>query len=287
MNFIVTIMPLDYSILIHIHEAWNHFDIRMLEDLFENVFMIGYAIHFLDIDDTVVRGNIGSLQNYFIVSVRDENITNLVYQRVRQTIADFDLPDTIHINFPPVGQERLDPHIKDGLVARFREIQERQDRRPEQQQGWFPWLFPAPERIPNAIRRDPNIEGIRRAFALLDKSTLCQRVMSVFRTPRNTFECAICLDEETTTRGGQIWLSCGHSFHLYCIGINMVRDTTCPYCRVEIDSITRCRPPNAFMGQKYSMRKKKSRKFYKKWFDYKTSTKTHYNTNGRPKSHRH
>jgi hypothetical protein len=257
MDIVVTFMPLNYSIRMTLDPAWFHLPIDTLKNVIRHLLGIhaDYPLYLRDIDDNSIEGTIESLQNRFLITIREQHITAEVYQRAR---VHNDMPNVF---FPPPGEEILDAGIKQRLVARIRAVQERRERDIQQrerviQQGWFPWLFPAPERFPNVLG-DPNSEGIRRAIALLDKSSVCQRVMSFFRMPKNTFLCGICHEDDKTIQGGQIWLPCGHSFHLYCIGRNMTRHTTCPYCQVEIDSISRCRPADAFMGRKTRKRRSK------------------------------
>ncbi len=227
-----------------IYPAWINLPIDSLKNVIRHLFGIRaeYPFDLCDIDNKPIEGTIESLQNCFLITLREPDITADVYERARRN------NDVPNVFFPPLGQEILDEGVKQRLVARIRELQERRLRVVEQP-GWFPWLFPALERFPNALRDDPHSEGIRRAIALLDKSSTCQRVMSWFRPAKQPFMCGICHEEDTTVNGGQIWLPCRHSFHLYCIGRNMTRHTTCPYCQVEIDSISRCRPPDAFMGR--------------------------------------
>lgn len=257
MDLIILFMPLDYFIRLVINPAWFPLPITVIKNLVRRLlgFYEDYPIDLVGIDNKIIEetDTVGTLQTRFIVTVTNEHITDDVYQRARR---NNDLPNVI---FPPVGEEKLEPRIKALLVDRFWQIQERRELAVPRQQGWFPWLFPEPERIHYTLRRDPDIEGIRRAIALLDKSSVCQRVMSWFRKPTESFTCGICLEEDTTVNGGQIWLPCRHSFHLYCIGRNMTRHTRCPYCQVEIDSISRCRPPDAFMGRK-SHKKRRSRR---------------------------
>ena len=251
MDIVVTFIPLNYSIRMTLDAAWFHLPIDTLKNVIRHLFAIRaeYPFDLLDIDNKTIEGTIESLQNCFLITIRDQHITADVYERARRN------NDVPNVFFPPPGQEILDDGIKQRLVARIRDMQERRER--VIQQEWFPWLFPAPERFPNVLRDDPNSEGIRRAIALLDKTSVCQRIVSFFRMPKNTFLCGICHEDDKTIQGGQIWLPCGHSFHLYCIGRNMTRHTTCPYCQVEIDSISRCRPANAFMGRKSKKRRSK------------------------------
>ena len=255
-------MPLNYSLRVTLDPAWIHLPIDSLKNVIRHLFGIhaAYPFDLCDIDNNPIEGTIESLQNCFLITLRDQHITADVYERARRN------NDVPNVFFPPPGQEILDEGIRQRLVARIRELHERRFR--VMQQGWFPWLFPEPERFPNALRDDPNSEGIRRAIALLEKSSICQRFMSWFRTPKQPFMCGICHEEDPTLNGGQIWLTCGHSFHLYCIGRNMTRHTTCPYCQVEIDSIYRCRPSHGFMGRKtrlYKKRKRRSKTYKKSW----------------------
>ena len=262
MNLIIVFNPLElnYFICLVINPAWFPLPITVIKNLVRHLlgFYEDYPINLVGIDNKIIEetDTVGTLQTRFIVTVTDENITDDVYQHARR----HDLPNVL---FPDVGEEILDPGIKARLVDRFWQIQERRERAVPRQQGWFPWLFPEPERIDYRLRRDPDIEGIRRAIALLDKSSACQRVMSWFRKPKESFMCGICHEEDTTVNGGQIWLPCRHSFHLYCIGRNMTRHTTCPYCQAEIDSISRCRPPDAYMGRKSPKKHRRSRRVKK------------------------
>jgi hypothetical protein len=206
-----------------------------------------YPLDLRDIDNYAIEGAIESLQNRFIITLDEPDLTADVYRRAQQRQdTDENIPNVF---FPPRGEAILDDGIRQRLVDRFRDIHERHVR-VVPQHGWFPWLFPAPERFPNALRDDPNRDGIRRAIALLDRASVCQRVVSFFKRPKQAFLCGICHEEDKTVHGGQIWLSCGHSFHFYCIGRNMTHRTTCPYCHVEIESMSRCRPFQALMGRK-------------------------------------
>lgn len=265
MDLIVTFLPLNYSIQIHLDAAQFRLPIDSLKNLIRHALSIpaDYPLDLRDIDNTILEGTIDSLQNNNLITIRDPLIIEPLYQHARM---QNDIPNVV---FPPPGQEILAENIRHKIVANIRRIQER--REPIIHQPWFPWLFPAPERLPDALRDDPNNQGIRRAIDLLNNSnsSVCQRVMSWFRTPLNTFLCGICDQEDTTINGGQVWLSCRHSFHLYCIGRNMTRHIECPYCHAEIVSMTRCRPSNAFMGRKTRYKKnprrpKRSRLFHKR-----------------------
>jgi len=259
MDLIIVFMPLDYFIRLVITPAWFPLHITVIKNLVRHLlgFDANHPIRLFDIDNKIMEDTVGTLQTRFIVTLTDENITDVVYQTARM---HNDFPNVF---FPPLGEEILEPRIKARLIDRFWQIQERRERAVPRQQGWFPWFRAEPELIHYTLRRDPNIEGIRRAIALLDKSSTCQRVMSWFRQPKQPFICGICQEEDTTVNGGQIWLPCRHSFHLYCIGRNMIRHTTCPYCQAEIDSISKCRPHDAFMGRKSPKKHRRSRRVKK------------------------
>lgn len=44
--------------------------------------------------------------------------------------------------------------------------------------------------------------------------------------------CSICLDDIHTTTGSAT-LSCGHQFHIGCLGRWLMKNESCPYCRHE------------------------------------------------------
>ena len=44
--------------------------------------------------------------------------------------------------------------------------------------------------------------------------------------------CSICLDDILTTTGSAT-LSCGHYFHIGCLGRWLMKNDSCPYCRHE------------------------------------------------------
>ena len=47
-----------------------------------------------------------------------------------------------------------------------------------------------------------------------------------------THNCSICLDDILSTTGSAT-LSCGHHFHIGCLGRWLVKNESCPYCRHE------------------------------------------------------
>ncbi len=47
-----------------------------------------------------------------------------------------------------------------------------------------------------------------------------------------THNCSICLDDILATTGSAT-LSCGHHFHIGCLGRWLVKNESCPYCRHE------------------------------------------------------
>lgn len=61
-----------------------------------------------------------------------------------------------------------------------------------------------------------------------DGKCLCERHHKHMKA---TEPCVICLDDMTSTRG-RIQLSCGHYYHVACLG--QVRSSTCPQCRVPL-----------------------------------------------------
>jgi Ring finger domain len=52
----------------------------------------------------------------------------------------------------------------------------------------------------------------------------------------NNSECVICLSELLDGESGRQLPLCGHSFHADCIDVWFKTHSTCPTCRMEIDS---------------------------------------------------
>jgi hypothetical protein len=86
-----------------------------------------------------MRGSIVEYPGQVIVTVQDARITPVVFQRARRQVDREELP--VLIQFPPEGQEVLDPRIRDAIETRFREQQRQQDEKEERadqaQQGPF------------------------------------------------------------------------------------------------------------------------------------------------------
>jgi hypothetical protein len=182
----ITFQPLGYSVFVEMTEQTQ---INRLISIL-NIIGIPPDIQLLDMNGIQMIGSIGDYPGHTILTILDDRITHDVYERTR--LRSYRQPTIPRIQFPEVGQEKLDPSLYDRFIEEFEELKELKER--ASSRGLMDCMFPIrrKERMPISILdqnvTQADIPAIKRAYSLLKPVTVCNRISSYFTKPKNEFE---------------------------------------------------------------------------------------------------